>query len=105
MATRSQVTPAADEGYRYLERRPGSWRRELFLKGRNKTVGQLVSDMRANHVTAEQAVEHYGLPLEQIREALRYYEAHRDLIEADVDEERRDAAARGIDVEPAALPR
>ena len=103
--TRSPATIQGDAVYQYLERRTESWRRELYLKGRNMTVGQLVYDMRANQITPAEAVENYGLPLEQIQEALLYYERHKDLIEADVDEEQRRLEARGIPVDPPALPR
>jgi uncharacterized protein (DUF433 family) len=106
VATSARTEETVEQGgpYHYLERRPGSWRRELFLKGRNMTVGHLVYAMRANRITLEQAVENYDLPIEQIQEALRYYRFNRDLIEADVDEERRRAAARGIDVDARSVP-
>lgn len=103
--TRANSTASDAEEYRYLERRPESWRHELFLKGRNMTVGHLVYGMRANGLTADQAVENYDLPLEQILEALRYYERHRDVIEADVDEERRRAVERGIALDPPTVSR
>lgn len=64
------------------------------------TVGHLVYGMRANKFTPEEAAENYDLPLEQIHEALLYYERHRDLIEQDVDNERRAAEAEGIIIDP-----
>jgi uncharacterized protein (DUF433 family) len=103
--TRAGLTADEAEIYQYLEPPAESWRHELFLKGRNMTVGHLVYGMRANDLTPEAAAANYDLPLEQVREALRYYERHRDVIEADVDEERRRAAARGIAIDPPAVPR
>ncbi len=44
------------------------------------TVGQLVYKMRANHQTAEQAAEDMDLPLEQVKEALAYYQVHHELV-------------------------
>ncbi|HEY8283516.1 MAG TPA: hypothetical protein VIJ28_03940 [Chloroflexota bacterium] len=41
--------------YRHLEERSHPWRRQLWLRGRNMTVGQLVATMRANHLAPEQA--------------------------------------------------
>jgi uncharacterized protein (DUF433 family) len=107
MSTDSRVATIGphQEVYRYLEARPHSWRRELYLKGRNMTVGQLVYDMRANNITPEEAVANYDLPLEQVLEALLYYQRHRELVEADVDEERRDGESRGIVIGPRPLSR
>ncbi len=35
--------------WQYLIARPHRWRRQLSIKGRNMTVGQLVSTIHANH--------------------------------------------------------
>ena len=94
------------EVYQYLERRPDSWRRQLFLKGRNMAVGQLVWKMRANsHHTPEAAAEEYDLPLAQVYEALEYYERHPDIVAQDDADERRYLQAQGIIVDPPALHR
>jgi uncharacterized protein (DUF433 family) len=61
-----------------------------FLKGRNMTVGQLISTMEANGLTVEEAAEDLALPPEQIREAQAYYQTHQTL----VDLEAREEAAR-----------
>jgi uncharacterized protein (DUF433 family) len=73
--------------YQYLVARPETGRRQLYLKGRTMTVGQLVYTMRANGLEAEAAAEDLELPLEQVQEALAYYETHRDLIESEAEEE------------------
>ncbi len=91
--------------WRYLVARPHPWRSQLFLKGLNMTVGQLVSTMRANRHTPEQAAEDLDLPTEAIREALDYYEENRSLIQMEAAEERRYLAAKGYALEPANLPR
>jgi uncharacterized protein (DUF433 family) len=88
----------ADRVYQYLVVRPHPWRRQLYLKGRNMTVGQLVSTIQANHLTPEEAAEDLGLPIEQVQEALVYYESHRDLIEAETREESTRLAAKGYTV-------
>ena len=97
--------PQDTELYQYLERRSDNWRQELYLKGRNMTVGHLVYGMRANKLTPEEAAENYDLPLAQIKEALLYYERHRDLIEQDADEERRRIEALATHLGPTAVPR
>jgi uncharacterized protein (DUF433 family) len=94
-----------DETYAFLERRPKSWRRQLFLKGRNIAVGQLVYNMRADGLTPAEAAQEYRLPLAQIQEALAYYRNNRDLIEQDADDERRYLESKGLTIEPAAVSR
>jgi uncharacterized protein (DUF433 family) len=94
------VQPLVFEHYRYLVAKPESWRKQLYLKGRNMTVGQLVYTMRANDLTAEAAAADMDLPIEQVREAQAYYETHRKLIEAEVDEEKRSLLSQGVRLEP-----
>ena len=91
--------------WRHLIRRPHSWRRQLSLRERHITVGQLVSTIRANNLTPEQASEDLELPLEAIQEALAYYAENRDLIAQEASEERRRLAERGYALEPEDLPR
>ncbi len=84
--------------YQYLVARPHPWRRQLSLKGRNMTVGQLISTIQANHLTPDEAADDLELPLEQVREALAYYELHRDLVEAEAREQVARLAAKGYPV-------
>jgi uncharacterized protein (DUF433 family) len=98
------VEPLRFAHYRYLVERPETGRRQLYLTGRNMTVGQLVYTMRANDLEAEAAAEDMELPLEQVREALVYYETHRDLIESEINEERRSLQAGGVALESQTLP-
>ncbi len=90
-----QQERGAAQAYQYLVARPHSWRRQLCLKGRNITVGQLISTIQANHLTPEQAADDLELPVEQVKEALAYYESHRDLIETEAREETARLAAKG----------
>lgn len=91
--------------WHYLVARPHPWRRQLCVKGRNMTVGQLVSTVRANRLSPEQASEDLDLPLGAIHAALAYYEANRGLISLKAAEERRWLADRGYPLEPKDLPR
>jgi uncharacterized protein (DUF433 family) len=90
--------------WNYLVARPHPWRRQLCIKGRNLTVGQLVSTVRANRLSPEQAGEDLDLPLEAVREALAYYEDNRALIQLEAAEERRYLAEQGYPLEPQRLP-
>lgn len=97
--------PTAAEAYSYLEPRRHRWRKQLFLKGRNMAVVHLVYGLRANGWTPEQAAAEYDLPLEQVHEALHYYQRHRDLIEEEQREERRYLESRGWAIDPPAPAR
>ena len=92
------VEPLRFGHYRYLTERPETGRH------RNMTVGQLVYTMRANDLDTEEAAEDMELPLEQVKEAVAYYETHRDLIEAEAEEDRRSLQERGVALEPQNLP-
>ena len=98
------VQPIIFEHYRYLVEKPDKWRKQLYLKGRNMTVGQLVYSMRANNLSAEEAAADMDLPVEQVREAQVYYEIHRDLIEREADEEKQYLLTGGVPLEPAPVP-
>ena len=91
--------------WQYLIARPHRWRRQLSIKGRNMTVGQLVSGIYANRMTPEQASDNFDLPLTAIYEALTYYAENRSLIQLEAAEERRYLVERGYSLEPKNLPR
>lgn len=84
----------------YLVERPHPWRRQLSLKGRNMTAGQLIATMRANALTAEQAAADFELPLEAVQEAVRYCDEQKDLIALETLEERRWLMEKGYRLEP-----
>src|SRR5947209_4322462 len=81
--------------WKHLIARPHQWRRQLSLRARNMTVGQLVSTIRANKLSPEAASDDLELPLEAIREALAYYEENKALIQREANEERRWLAEQG----------
>jgi uncharacterized protein (DUF433 family) len=91
--------------WRHLILRPHPWRRQLSLRDRNMTVGQLVSVVVPNGLTPEQASADLDLPVEAVREALAYYAENHDLIQAEARREREYLAERGHALEPPALPR
>jgi predicted DNA-binding antitoxin AbrB/MazE fold protein len=88
------------EGYKYLVARDHPWRRQLYIKGRNLTVGQLIYNMRADGLLPEHAAERYSLPLEAIEEALAYYQSHRELVEAEGEVEKHHLIEKGYKLEP-----
>jgi uncharacterized protein (DUF433 family) len=83
----SALEPLVFQSYQYLTARRHPWKKQLFLKGRNMSVGQLISTMQANNLTVEEAAEDLNLPVEQIREAQAYYQTHQTLIDLEAREE------------------
>ncbi len=77
------------DNYKYLEPRPENWRKQLWIKGRNMTVWHLIATMRTERQTPEQTAKNRSLPLEAVREAMHYYILHKDIVEADTEEEKR----------------
>ena len=76
-------------GYRWLVSTPHRWRRQLSIKGRRLTAGQLVYWMEANGDAIDEAAKNWDLPVEAVTEAVDYVARNRDLIEAEFAEERR----------------
>ena len=88
------VLPGIEEqlagDWTWLVARPHPWRRQLWLKGRRMTAGDLARTIEIEAWTPERASTEYDLPLDAVVEAQRYAQAHRDLILA---EERENAIA------------
>ena len=53
------------------------------------TVWHLIATMRIERETLEQTTENFGLPLEAVLEAMHYYTLHKDVVQADVEAEKR----------------
>jgi uncharacterized protein (DUF433 family) len=92
-------------GWVFLVARPHPWQRQLSVKGRNLTVGQLMSTIRANGLTPDQASDAFDLPVAAIQEAITYYDQNRSLIELEATEERSRLARKGYKLEPQSVPR
>ena len=76
------------KGWSHLVSRRHPWRRQPYLKGRNLTVRQLLGTVKANGWNEEQAGRNLDLPVEAIREALRYAEENRELLDFEAAYER-----------------
>jgi uncharacterized protein (DUF433 family) len=73
--------------YVWLEPKPYKKHpRQLGIKGRNMIVWNLVQPIVVSGRTAEDMAEDYRLPLEAVHEALEYYRANREWIDAETDE-------------------
>lgn len=89
------LQPFVFQNYQYLTGRPHPWKKQLFLKGRNMTVGQLISTVETNNLTDEEAAEDLSLPVEQIKEARAYYQTHKSLVDLEAREEAARLAGKG----------
>ena len=85
--------------YEYLVERPETDRKQLYLRGRTMTVGQLVYTMRANQLSVEEAAQDMDLPLSQVKEAMAYYETHQDLVESEAEKEKQYLLSKGVKLE------
>ena len=65
------------------------WRKQLSIKGRRLTAGQLVDAMEANDLDVEAAAREFDLPSEAVVEAVDYVARNRPLVLAEAAEERR----------------
>lgn len=79
---------SAGQQWTWLVARDHSWRRQLWIKGRNIAAGDLAHTAAIEGWTAEDAAREFDLPVEAVLEAQRYAEVARDLIAAEEAENR-----------------
>ena len=94
----------SDDRWVWLIAQPHAWRRQLWIKGRRMTAGQLVDQRDANAWSAEETGRQFGLPTAAVLEAQRYVERNRELVEAEAIEDER-ASKRLANVHPPELAR
>jgi hypothetical protein len=86
----------------WLVRRDHPWRRQLWVKGRNLTAGDLARTAAIEGWSPEQTAQQFDLPVEAVIEAQRYAETAGDLIAAEEAENR--IVAQRYERPGAALP-
>lgn len=84
---------------RYLEIRPDQSKKQLFVKERRLPAFGVYRHMQVNSRTVEEASEDWNLPVEAVEECIRYSETHRELLDAECEEERRWYESKGMAVE------
>ena len=94
------TTKTTKTQWQYLEQRPDSWRKQLYLVGRKLTAFTVWSDMIVNGDTLEETAENWDLPLLAVKEAIEYCEANQELLKQEAEEERRYLEERGVILEP-----
>ena len=87
--------------YQYLEPRPGSNYRQMFLKGRRIRASVVEGWIHGpDPLTPEEFARDFRVPLEAVHEALDYVARNRNLIEQEREREAADIRARGLDRPP-----
>lgn len=83
--------------YQYLESRPGSNYRQLFLKGRRIRAAVVDEEIHGpDRRSPEEFAQDFQVPLAAVLEALDYVARNRPLIEAERDREAANLHARGL---------
>src|SRR4051794_13832228 len=89
---------AASRTWKYLDRKPGSSYKQLFVKGRNiaaRTLyGRYISEEEP--MTPEEIAADYNLPLEIVLEAIAYCESNPPEILSDWEAEEAISEASGM---------
>ena len=94
------TTNAFKTQWKYLEKRPHPWRKQLHFKGRRLRPFTVCSTMQVEEMTPEEAAYNWDLSLDEVAEAISYCEANQDLLKQDAESERRRLEAKGISLEP-----
>jgi uncharacterized protein (DUF433 family) len=93
-----EMTTKTETQCQYLEPRPGSNYRQLFLKGRRIRAAVVDEAIHGpDPFTTEEFATEFQVPLEAVLEALDYVAQHRALIEQERDHEAASLRARGLD--------
>jgi uncharacterized protein (DUF433 family) len=81
---------SAPTTYQWLEPKPSKkLTRQWGIKGRNLLVWHLVADIVVRDRSLEYVAENFDLPVGAVKEALDYYYANKEWIDAEVDEQGR----------------
>jgi hypothetical protein len=99
------TTNSSKTQWQYLEKRPESWRQQLYIKGRKLRAFTVWMDMLVNELTPNDVAENKELPLAAVEEAILYCEANQELLEKEANEERCRLEEKGINLEPKTVNR
>lgn len=85
--------------WQYLEPRPHSWRKQLYIRGKRIKASVIYFDMIINNETPVEASENWDLPLAAIEEVIEYCQSHQQLLEQEAAKERR-IVLEGVTIAP-----
>lgn len=86
--------------WKYLEERPNSWRKQLYLKGRRLKAFDVWTTMQIESETAQEAAENWDLPIDVVEEIIEYCSTHEYVFARDAEIERKHLEASGYSLEP-----
>jgi uncharacterized protein (DUF433 family) len=95
-----ELEEALSNQWTWLVAREHPWRRQLWIKGRRLTAGDLARTAEIEGWDAERVAHEFDLPVEAVDEAQRYLAANRDLVLAE--ERENQIAAQATPQETAA---
>lgn len=84
--------------YEFLVARPHPWKKQLWVKGKNVRAFHVISFLKSNRLTPEEAAGEMGLPNKAVYECLHYYENNKALIEMEALEEKRYLQEVGFEI-------
>lgn len=93
------MTTTAKTQWQYLEKRPHSWRQQLYIKGTRIKASVIYSDMIANQETSQETAENWDLPLAIIEEVIEYCKTYQALLDSEAAKERQ-IVLEGVTIEP-----
>ena len=87
--------------YKFLEQRPGSNYRQLFLRGRN-LLAEVVyrATVGPEPRTPDEVAQDYSIPREAVDEAVDYCRHHADILQHEREDVLTDIHKRGLDTLP-----
>ena len=92
---------AAHTTYRFLEPRPGSPYRQLFVRGRKLRAEILYrATIGPEPRTPEEVAHDYNVPVEAVEEAIHYCRHHEEVLRQEREAVLADIRARGLDKPP-----
>jgi uncharacterized protein (DUF433 family) len=94
------MNQATKTQWQYLEARPQSWKKQLYLKGTRIKASVIYSDMIVNQMSQLEAVDNWDLPLEAIQEVVEYCQTHQELLKKEAQQGRKLLEEEGVLLEP-----
>jgi hypothetical protein len=89
-----------DSTYRHIGPRPASSYRQFFVNGictRAETIYRYT--VGPDSQSPEEVADDCGLPLEAVRECIRYCEENRDLLQEELTADWKDFTSRGLETQ------
>ncbi len=98
MMESGQSPDVSEKRWQYLEPRPRSWRKQLYVKGTPFKTFDIYAEIQASHETKQEAASAWNLPIEAIDEIIEYCSGNQDVLKRDVQEEHRRLDSRRLKI-------